>query len=322
MDISSFSIALLVALAIAGVGYALIYPLLTGEARAEKRVQSIAKSTKVATKGPQRSRRDQVSQALEQIDQRAKGERKLTLQMRFDQAGVNWTRQTYVVVCIACAIGLGAAMYVVGKSVLLALAGMFIGAVGMPLWILSFKRKRRMEVFMKEFPNAVDVIVRGLRAGLPLNDCVRIIGQEAAEPVKGEFRTSQESMAVGITLPDAMGELYTRVPVSEVNFFAIVLQIQARSGGNLSEALNNLSKVIRERRKMKMKIQAVSMEAKASAMIIGSLPPFVAVAVFLTSPKYIEQLWTTQAGQVATFCCLLWMTVGVLIMKKMINFDF
>jgi tight adherence protein B len=322
MDISTLSIALLVALAIAGVGYALIYPLLSGEARAEKRVQSIAKSTKAAAKGPQRSRRDQVSQALEQLDQRTKGQQKLTLQMRIDQAGVNWSKQTYAMVCVICALGLGVVMYLVSKSLLLMLAGMFIGAVGLPLWILGFKRKRRLEAFMNEFPNAVDVIVRGLRAGLPLNDCVRIIGQEAAEPVRTEFRTAQESMAVGIALPEAMGELYTRVPVSEVSFFAIVLQIQAKSGGNLSEALGNLSKVIRERRKMKMKIQAVSMEAKASAMIIGALPPCVAIMVFLTSPKYIEQLWTTQAGQVAIFGCAMWMTVGILIMKKMINFDF
>ncbi len=208
MDASSLSIAFLVVLAIAGVGYALVYPLLSGEARAEKRVQSIAKSTKATVKGPQRSRKDQVSQALEQIDQRAKGQRKLTLQMRF-RAGRRGLDETDLCVRLhrlRHRFGRGDVCRQQESSP--AAVGMFIGAVGVPLWILDFKRKRRMEAFMREFPNAVDVIVRGLRAGLPLNDCVRIIGQEASEPVKSEFRTSQESMAVGITLPDAMVELH------------------------------------------------------------------------------------------------------------------
>lgn len=322
MDPSTLAVAFLATVAFAGVGYALIYPLISGEARAEKRVQNIAKSSGNNGKAVTRNRRDQVAAALDQIDKKAKGNAKLTLQMRIDQAGVSWTKQQYYMICAGCAVGLGAGAFMLSGNMLLLIAGGFIGAIGLPLWILGFKRARREEAFMNEFPNAVDVIVRGLKAGLPLNDCVRIIGQEAADPVKTEFRLAQETMALGIPLPEAMGELYERVPVSDVNFFAIVLQIQAKTGGNLSEALGNLSKVIRERRKMKMKIRAVSMEAKASAGIIACLPPTVAILVYLTSPKYIEQLWTTQAGQVSLLGCALWMTIGVLIMRKMINFDF
>jgi tight adherence protein B len=180
---------------------------------------------------------------------------------------------------------------------------------------------RRLKKFGNEFPNAIDVIVRGIRAGLPLNDCLRIIATEAAEPVRTEFRLIVEGQALGLTLTDAATRLYERMPCAESNFFGIVLAIQQKTGGNLSETLGNLSKVIRERRKMRDKIEAVSMEAKASAWIIGSLPVVVTLLVYLTTPKYIELLWLTQAGQFALAASAVWMTIGVLVMRKMINFD-
>src|SRR5581483_7824131 len=167
-----------------------------------------------------------------------------------------------------------------------------------------------------------DTIVRGVKAGLPLLDSMKVITAEAPEPLRSEFRSIVETQTVGIPLGDACGKLYERIPVPEANFFAIVIAIQQKSGGNLSEALGNLSKVLRERKKMKAKIQAMSMEAKASAAIIGSLPPAVAFLVYITSPQYIELLWTHPTGRLMLAGCAVWMFTGVMVMRKMINFDF
>ena len=142
------------------------------------------------------------------------------------------------------------------------------------------------------------------------------------EPLKTEFLSIIETQAIGMPLGEACARLYERMPLPEANFFGIVIAIQQKSGGNLSEALGNLSKVLRDRKKMAEKIQAMSMEAKASAAIIGSLPPIVMILVFLTTPDYIALLWTNSMGQLMLVACAIWMSMGVLVMKKMINFDF
>jgi tight adherence protein B len=164
--------------------------------------------------------------------------------------------------------------------------------------------------------------VRGVKAGLPLSDCIRIIASETQEPVKSEFRQIADSQAIGVSLPEAATKLFDRVPLAESNFFGIVVTIQQKAGGSLSDALGNLSRVLRERRKMKAKIKAMSMEAKASAAIIASLPIAVMLLVWLTSPNYIELLWTTPTGRVMLMCSAMWMGVGVFVMRRMINFDF
>jgi tight adherence protein B len=198
----------------------------------------------------------------------------------------------------------------------------FAGGFGVPRWLLSYLKKRRETKFLHNFPDAVDVIVRGVKAGLPLGDCLRIIASEAPEPVKSEFQTVVESQTVGISMGDACAKLYERMPLPEANFFGIVVSIQQRAGGNLSEALGNLSRVLRDRKKMKAKIQAMSMEAKASAAIIAALPIAVMTLVYITSPQYIELLWTHPTGRFMLACCAAWMSIGVMVMRKMINFDF
>jgi tight adherence protein B len=198
----------------------------------------------------------------------------------------------------------------------------FAASCGLPLWLLKFLKKRREAKFLAMFPDAVDIVVRGVKAGLPLLESLRIITSDAAEPVKSEFRTIVETQAIGIPLGEACGKLYEHVPVAEANFFAIVIGIQQKAGGNLSEALGNLSRVLRDRKKMKAKIQAMSMEAKASAAIIAALPIAVMTLVYITSPQYIELLWTHPTGRVMLGASAAWMSMGVLVMRKMINFDF
>ena len=202
--------------------------------------------------------------------------------------------------------------------------GFFVwpGAFGLPRWLLSYLKKRRETKFLDAFPDAVDVIVRGIKAGLPLLDSIKVITTDSPEPVRSEFRAIVETQAIGMPLGEACAKLYDSMPLPEANFFGIVISIQQRAGGNLSEALGNLSKVLRDRKKMKAKIQAMSMEAKASAGIIGALPIAVMMLVYITSPQYISLLWTEPLGRLMLAASALWMFMGTMVMKKMINFDF
>jgi tight adherence protein B len=198
----------------------------------------------------------------------------------------------------------------------------FAAGGGLPFWILRFLKKRRESRFLLAFPDAVDVIVRGIKAGLPLLDSLKLIAAESEEPVRSEFRSIIETQTIGIPIGEACLKLFERMPVPEANFFGIVISIQQRAGGNLSEALGNLSKVLRDRKKMKAKIQAMSMEAKASAGIIGALPIAVMTLVWITSPQYISLLWTEPLGRMMLAACAVWMSIGIFVMRKMINFDF
>ncbi|NEW90314.1 pilus assembly protein, partial [Rhodopseudomonas sp. WA056] len=193
---------------------------------------------------------------------------------------------------------------------------------GLPRWTLGFLKRRREKKFLAALPDAVDVIVRGIKAGLPLFDSIKVVAADAPEPLRSEFNAIIETQAIGMPLADACARLYERMPLPEANFFGIVIAIQQKSGGNLSEALSNLSKVLRDRKKMAEKIQAMSMEAKASATIIGALPLIVMLLVYLTTPDYISLLWTHPTGRLLLAGSALWMSAGIFVMKKMINFDF
>jgi len=210
----------------------------------------------------------------------------------------------------------------IGRHPLGAAVMAFATGLGLPRWVLGFLKKRREKAFLKALPDAVDVIVRGIKAGLPLFESIKVVATDSPEPLKSEFRAIIETQTIGMPLGEACARLYDRMPLPEANFFGIVVAIQQKSGGNLSEALGNLSKVLRDRKKMAEKIQAMSTEAKASASIIGALPPIVMLLVWMSTPDYIALLWTHQIGQFMLVCCVVWMTIGILVMKKMINFDF
>ena len=324
MDLSFIAVVALATLAAGGVAYALFYPLLSGQARAEKRRKEFASPVAARSfdrEAQARVKRGQIAQSLKDIENRENKRNRLTLEQRILQAGLSWDRRKYYTFSAAMCLGTGLLLFMLSGSPVLGGAGLLIGGFGVPLWFLQHCRNRRLKKFGNEFPNAIDVITRGIKAGLPLNDCLRIIATEAAEPVKTEFRLIIESQTLGLPLSDAVAKLYERMPCSESNFFGIVLAIQQKTGGNLAETLGNLSRVIRDRRKMRDKIQAVSMEAKASAGIIACLPPAVAILVYLSSPRYIELLWLTQAGKFALVASAIWMLMGVLVMRKMINFN-
>ncbi len=327
--ITFLAIGGLVALSAGGIAYGLLYGRIQTENTAEKRLEFIQGKAKAAPSGraqdPTR-RRKSVQDTLKEVEdaQRAKSKKSKAppLAVRMTQAGLTWTKRTFWTISIVIGIVMLIASYFLGAPIYLAIALGVVGFFGVPRWYVNFRRKRRIRQFVDEFANAVDVIVRGVKAGLPLNDCIKIIANEAAEPVKSEFRQISETQALGLTLADAVSRLPDRVPTPEANFFAIVISIQQRAGGNLAEALGNLSRVLRERKKMKGKIAAMAMEAKASAYIIGALPGIVMALVWLTSPNYIKVLFTDQMGHLVLVGSVLWMTTGVLVMRKMINFDF
>ena len=317
------ALAFLVTLAIGGLGWVFVYPLLSGERRVEKRRETIARTTPArVVRVSGKSRRDQVEETLKEIDARHKANKRPPLAVRISQAGLTWSKQRFFIMAALLGVGgfLGFAM--TGLGLLPALGVGFAAAFGLPFWILSFLKKRREAKFLAAFPDAVDVIVRGIKSGLPLMDCLNVIVSDTQEPVKSEFRAIVESQAVGVPLGEACLKLYERMPVPEANFFGIVIFIQQKSGGNLSEALGNLSRVLRDRKKMKAKIQAMSMEAKASGGIIAALPFVVMILVYLSSPDYISLLWTDKLGNLLLASSAVWMSIGVFVMRKMINFDF
>ncbi|QWG12727.1 type II secretion system F family protein [Bradyrhizobium sediminis] len=325
MNIQALALAFLAATAVGGVLWVFVYPLLSGEKKAENRRASVAKAEPVAARQAdksQRSRREQVEGSLKELDARLQKEKRVSLSVRLTQAGLDWTPQKFMIVSGIMGAACFALVLMSGGG-LLGAAGLGIGAgFGLPRWALGFLKTRREKAFLKALPDAVDVIVRGIKAGLPLFESIKVVAADAPEPLRGEFLAIIETQAIGMPLGEACARLFDRMPVPEANFFGIVIAIQQKSGGNLSEALGNLSKVLRDRKKMAEKIQAMSMEAKASAAIIGSLPPIVMLLVYLSTPDYISLLWTHPTGQLMLVGCVIWMSIGIFVMKRMINFDF
>ena len=300
MSMQALALAFLAFTAIGGIAWVFVYPLLSGEKKAESRRASIARPEPAAARQAdksQRSRREQVEGSLKDLEARRLKEKSVPLSTRITQAGLSWSTQKFWIISGVLAAVAGFVAFSVGGGVLGA-AGMAFGAgLGLPRWLLGYLKKKREKAFLKALPDAVDVIVRGIKAGLPLFESIKVVAADAPEPLKSEFLAIIETQTIGMPLGEACSRLYERMPVPEANFFGIVIAIQQKSGGNLSEALGNLSKVLRDRKKMAEKIQAMSMEAKASAAIIGSLPPVVMVLVWLTTPDYIALLWTDRLGQ-------------------------
>ncbi|MBO0904314.1 type II secretion system F family protein [Jiella sonneratiae] len=325
---------LLSTIAAGGIAFAVLQPTLAREKKIEQRRSVVARSEtdRLAHKASrdrlqeQVKRRKTIQSSLKDLEtrqrERDKHVSKVPLKRRLEQAG--WSIGVPQFWMMGAGLGFVAALVclVLGTGLLITVGVALIAGLGLPRFLLARARKKRFAAFTQEFPNAIDLIVRGVKSGLPLNDTLKMVAAEISEPVRSEFRRIVESQQMGMSIGDAVERLYRNIPTSEANFFAIVIGIQAQAGGNLSEALGNLSKVLRERKKMRDKIQAVSMEAKASAAIIGALPVVVFILVTLTNPEYISLLYTNVYGKILMAASGVWMLIGVFVMRKMINFDF
>jgi len=283
--------------------------------------QNSAAARKAAAANTPEARRKQIMLQLQESERRERKAR-LTMPAKLKQAGLTLSIGMFWI--LSGVLGLIAAlvMLLLGLPLILALGGGVVAGLGLPRWVVGFLGKRRRAKFSGAFADAVDVIVRGIKSGLPVHDCFKIIAKESPAPLGPEFQTLVEGLGVGLTLPQALDKMYERMPTPELKFFAIVIAIQQKTGGNLAEALNNLSVVLRARRMMGEKIKALSSEAVASAGIIGSLPPAVMILVSITTPAYMAKLFTEPRGQFMLVIAVALMAFGVFVMKKMISFKF
>lgn len=319
--------AMLAVLALGGAALAFVGPSSGSSGRLQKRLES-AKTAKVriprgkeAVTDNTAQRRKQVQDTLKELERKQKEQQsRLTLRARIEQAGLDIDERTFwIASAITGLVSIGLLM-IWKQPIYVAIMIGFAAAFGLPRWVLGFLKSRRQAAFINEFANSIDIVVRGVKSGLPLNDCLRVIASESPEPVGPEFQELVEGLKVGVTIDQGLRRMYDRMPLPEVNFFAIVLAIQSKTGGNLSEALGNLSGVLRDRKRMKAKIQAMSSEAKASAGIIGSLPFMVMLLVYLSSPDYITLLFTERLGNILLAIGGFWMSMGIFVMRTMINF--
>jgi tight adherence protein B len=327
---------ILVIIGVAGVGFAIVLAVgfvisggRTNQERVVRRAQSVvgtsgrdaARRLRSHPVNSAETRRKQIVKSLQDQEKQQKKVR-LTLRNKLYQAGLNFTVPQFwiasavmgVVVCVTLllmriyplvAVGLGGA-----------------SGLGLPQWILGFLGKRRTNKFTSTFSESMDIIVRGIKSGLPVHDCLKIIGREVSEPLSGEFRRLVENIGMGMSLDQGLDKLYERMPTAEVRFFSIVMNIQQKTGGNLAEALNNLSVVLRARKLMREKVKALSAEATSSAMIIGCLPPGVIILIMLWTPAYMQPMFTDHRGWLMLGASAIWMSLGVFVMVRMINFKF
>jgi len=299
-----------------------------GDAKTLKRTQAIsgqgrgerAARARPAANEPGTRRKQLLKSLKEQERQQRKAQ--LTLGARLQQAGLSLTVTQFWIGSGVFGAVILLVMFVLRQAIWIDLGVAFVAGLGLPRWIVGFLAKRRTKAFTEAFADAIDVIVRGIKSGLPVHDCLRIISHESPAPLGPEFQRLVENLAVGLTMDQAMEQMYERMPTSELRFFSIVLAIQQKTGGNLAEALGNLSAVLRARKLMREKIKALSSEAKASAMIIGSLPPGVVGLISVTAPAYMAVMFNDPRGKVMLLGGIVWMGLGIFVMRRMINFKF
>lgn len=299
--------------------------------RAAKRAKEIAspkrKLAKIEALNAEKDnqkRRAANQEALKDLGERQRRSRKsmLSIKGQISQAGFEFSEGAFWVASLVVGAVIAFALFIVHAPWYALLCGFVAGALGLPRWVLKFLIGARQKKFAEQMADGIEIIVRGVKSGLPLNQCLRIVAGESSEPMKSEFQSLVDGQQMGVPLDQNLQRMYERMPLPEVNFFSIVLIIQQKTGGNLSEALGNLATVLRSRKLLKAKINALSSEAKASAGIIGSLPFIVAILVYMIRPDYIMMLFTDKTGNLILLGAAVMMTTGIVVMRNMINFKF
>ncbi len=333
MDSTIVLLAVLVAISAGALAYAVVFQQIEVEKKTSSRFKRVqAAETDHANIKAARDRVQELSKRRKSMQdslrdmekkqtEKAKKAKNVSLRDKLVQAGLAISVRQFHLLSLGAAACAAFIALIYGLSLLTALPIAAVAALGLPRWVLAFLLKRRQKKFLEEFPNALDVMCRSIKSGLPLNDAVRLIASDGQEPVKTEFQRVVDAQQVGIGIPQGIERMMLTMPLFEVSFFSTVINIQAQAGGNLSEALSNLSKVLRDRKKMRAKVNALSMEAKASAVIIGALPFIVMLLVHFTSSNYLSVLFTDMRGNVILGASGLWMFIGIFIMRQMINFD-
>ena len=243
------------------------------------------------------------------------------LRLRLAQTGKKWTLQQYMYASGGLAFVIMAILLLNGASFFIGLfSGLLIGA-GLPHMVVNFLMGRRIKNFTTNFPDAIELLVRGLKSGMPVSETLSVIAKEIAGPVGEEFKLVVEKIKIGKSMEEALQETADRLGTAEFQFFVITLAIQRETGGNLAETLANLADVLRKRAQMKLKIRAMSSESKASAYIVGSLPFFVSGMIWTINQEYLEGFFHEPRLMIAGVVGAVWMAIGVFIMAKMVNFE-
>mgnify|MGYP002778878286 CR=1 FL=1 len=322
MDLTTLVIAVLGFMAVAGVGFVLVGGE-SSSATAVKRAQTLRTSRGAGPRAAKAvdpsARRKQILQQLKEAERKQR-KANVSLGARLQQAGLAVTPVQFWIGSGVLGVVAALAAGVASRQPLIGLGVGFVVGLGLPRWTIGFMGKGRMKKFTAEFADAIDIIVRGIKSGLPVHDCLKIIAKEGGAPLGPEFRRMVENIGMGMETGAALEKMYERMPTSELKFFSIVLAIQQKTGGNLAEALGNLSIVLRARKLMREKIKALSSEATASAMIIGALPPGVMIMVSVTTPSYMVPMFTDPRGNLMLLGGAIWMSMGIFVMKRMINF--
>ncbi|HZL00043.1 MAG TPA: type II secretion system F family protein [Caulobacteraceae bacterium] len=327
MDLIFIVVAVLGFVVVAGAGFAFAGGGAASGQVKIKRLQSIGGGgeqrdrrarAKAAAANPE-NRRKQIVRSLKDQERQQK-KATLTLSSRLHQAGLPFSPVQFYVASGVLGIVVMVAVLIARQAVWIDIAAGAVAGLGLPRFIVGFLAKRRTKKFTGAFSDAMDIIVRGIKTGLPVNDCLRIIARESIQPLGGEFRRLVENLGMGMDFDVALDKMYERMPTPELKFFAIVMTVQQKTGGNLAEALGNLSTVLRARKLMREKVKALSSEAVASSMIIGALPPGVVMLISITQPAYMLPLFTDPRGKIILVGAVLWMSLGIFVMRRMINF--
>ncbi|HYE41898.1 MAG TPA: type II secretion system F family protein [Caulobacteraceae bacterium] len=328
--LTTILIAVLGFVTIAGVGFAFVGAGGSADT-AVKRAQSLGVNDKttgadgkvrrkpMSREASAEARRKDILNKLKDAERKERKAR-VTLRNRLQQAGLSGDVKKFWLISAVVAVVAGGALFMAGQKPLIVLGVAFAAGLGLPRWVIGFMAGRRTKKFTAEFANAVDVIIRGIKSGLPVHDCLKIIGRESPAPLGPMFQRLVENVGMGLTLEQGLEKMYETMPTPELRFFTIVVAIQQKTGGNLAEALTNLTVVLRARKMMREKIKALSSEATASAGIIGCLPPGVMTIVMVTTPSYMSLMFTDPRGHLMLLGSAMWMGAGVFVMKKMISF--
>lgn len=318
-------LAVLAIIAVGAAGFALV-PSALGNSRADKRLKAYQGDIRTTRREldvnrTRDARRKTVQQALKAQTDELNAKKRVTLPDLIFQAGMTISPGAFI--RNSCIFGAGLFVVLLITQVPYYFAAIFAvaGAYLLPRFYVKRRRKKYQNQFLDELPNAVEAIVRGVKTGLPLNDSMRVVAKDTKEPVKSEFGRVLDQQSFGFSMTESVQILLDRVPLPEVNFFVVVISVQQQAGGNLSEALGNLARVLRNRKKMKQKVAAMSSEAKASAGIIGSLPVFVSIMVSVVSPEYLSPLISTPIGNLWLGVAALMMCLGAFVMNRMIQFE-
>ncbi|MEQ9643136.1 MAG: type II secretion system F family protein [Alphaproteobacteria bacterium] len=337
LNILIMVVAVLVTLSMSAILYVALAPRMQERARIRRRMALVSGGAVGGTgglfgqraptasrdKNPEQGRRRNIQTRLKEAEeQRAKTESRVARYRRdLRQAGLNMSLQQFFLLCGGVGIVSAVVYLLMGYPALGAVpVGITVG-FGLPRFVVRFLGKRRLKMFNLRFADAVDVIVRGIKSGLPIGECLNIIARESPEPVNLVFREFVEAQRMGLGLEEAMERALELMPTAELKFFGIVMAIQQQTGGNLAETLSNLSNILRSRKRMQDKVKALSSEARSSAMIIGSLPFLITGVLYLVSPEYIELLFTERLGQYMILGGMCWMSIGIFIMKSMVDFE-